>query len=132
MTGEGIKVDDNKIEAIQTWPISKSIQDMQSFHGLISFYRQFIKDFSNIMAPMTKVIKGSSFKWSSKAQTVFEEVKEKLTKAPVLALACFDKVFEVKCDASSVGISGLLVQLGRPLAFFSEKLCESKKEILHL
>jgi len=42
------------------------------------------------MAPMTEVIKGSSFQWSPKAQATFEEVKEKLTKAPVLALPCFD------------------------------------------
>jgi len=61
------------------------------------------------MAPMTKVIKGSSFEWSPKAQVAFEEVKEKLTKAPVLALSCFDKVFEVKCDAFGVGIGGVLV-----------------------
>jgi len=45
------------------------------------------------MAPMTKVIKGTPFKWSSKAQTAFEKVKDKLTKAPVLASPCFDKVF---------------------------------------
>jgi len=56
------------------------------------------------MVPMTEVIKGSSFHWTSQAQQAFEEVKAKLTQAPVLALPFFDKVFEVECDASSVGI----------------------------
>jgi len=74
-TGDGIKLDDSKIEAIHTWPIPKSIRDMRSFHGLPSFFRRFIKDLTAVMAPMTEVVKSSSFKWSSKAQAVFEEVK---------------------------------------------------------
>jgi len=49
---------------------------------------------------MTKVIKGASFKWTPKAQTASEEIKAKLTQAPVLALPCFDKFSEVECDAS--------------------------------
>ena len=52
------------------------------------------------MVPMIGVIKATSFKWTPKAQFTSEEVKSKLTQAPVLALPCFDKVFEVKCDAS--------------------------------
>ena len=79
------------------------------------------------MTPMTEVIKVSSFKLLSKAQVAFEEAKDNLTKAPVLALPCFNKVFEVECDASGIGIGGVLVQGGRPLAF-SEKLCESKRK----
>jgi len=61
------------------------------------------------MAPMIEVTKGTSFKWSSKAQAAFEEVNDKLTKASVLALPCFDKVFKVECEAFGVGIGGALV-----------------------
>jgi len=125
---DGIKVENNKIEAIQSWPIPRSIHDVWSFHGLASFYRWFIRDFSTIMASMTKMIKGSSFHWTSRAQEAFQEVKTKLTQAPVLALPCFTTVFEVECDASGIGIGGVLVQEGRPLAFFSEKLDDAKRK----
>ena len=108
VSAQGIKVDENKIEAIWSWPVLKSICDVQSFHELASFYRRFIRNFTTIMAPMAEVIKGTSFKWTPKAQATFEEIKTRLTEAPVLALPCFNKVLEVECDASVVGIGGLL------------------------
>jgi len=125
---EGIEVDESDIEVIRSWPVPKSIGDVCSFHGLASFYRRFIQNFSTITAPMMKVIKGTSFRWTPKAQSTIEEMKLKLTQAAVLALPCFDKVFEVECDASGVGIGGVLTQEDKHLAFFSEKLCESRRK----
>jgi len=128
VTPEGINVEDSKVEAIRSWPTPKSIHDIQSFHGLASFYRRLIRNFSTVVAPMTKILKGSSFHWNPQAQAAFEEIKSKLTQAPILALPNFEKLFEVECDASEVGIGGVLTQEGRPIAFFSEKLNDAKRK----
>jgi len=72
---KGIQVDPTKVKAIQTWLEPKSITEVRGFHGLVSFYRRFIKDFSSIMAPIIECLKKVVFEWTKAAQRAFEEVK---------------------------------------------------------
>jgi len=72
-------------------------------------------------------MKKGSFEWARAAHDAFEKLKTKLCEAPVLALPNFDKLFEIDCDASGVGIGVILMKDQHPIAHFSEKLNGSRK-----
>ena len=59
VSAKRIKVDEKKVKAIKEWPTPKSITEVRNFHGLDGFYCQFVKDFSTLAAPLTKIIKKS-------------------------------------------------------------------------
>nr|GEY30148.1 putative reverse transcriptase domain-containing protein [Tanacetum cinerariifolium] len=124
------KRDESKVAAVQEWPTPTTITEVQSFHGLASFYRRFIPNFRSIMAPLTNCMKGKSFVWTEEVELAFQVVKEKITTALILVLPDFSKVFELHTDASKVAIGGVLSQGGRPVSYFSEKLTEPKSRYI--
>lgn len=116
----GVEPVPSKISAIQQWPIPQSTRDLRSFLGLAGFYRRFIRGYATIAAPLVKVTTLSSFQWSTPAQLAFDQLKEALSTAPVLALPDFTIAFTLETDASGVGMGAVLSQQGHPIAFFSK------------
>ena len=84
-----------KVKVIREWPSPRSMFEVRSFHGLTSFYRKFIKDFSGICAPTMDTVnkKQKSFKWSEEVERSFNTLKEKITKRPILVFPNFEKTF---------------------------------------
>ena len=101
ISAEGVSVDPQKIEAIVNWKPPTNVFEVRSFLGLAGYYRKFVEGFSKIAIPLTNLLKkDQKFEWSDTCQQSFEELKGRLTSAPVLALPNGRDGFVVYSDAS--------------------------------
>jgi len=99
----GVHVDPTKIKAIQELHVPKNVEEIRSFHGLTSFYRRFVPNFSTIASPLNELVKKDIyFEWGERQQKAFDSFKARLTQAPILALPNFEKNFELECDVYGV------------------------------
>ncbi|XP_016737839.1 uncharacterized mitochondrial protein AtMg00860-like [Gossypium hirsutum] len=95
----------SKISTIAEWKPPKKVTEVRSFLGLAGYYRRFVKDFSMIATPMTRLLqKEVKFEWSDKCQRSFEKLKKLLTEAPVLIHPESGKEFVIYSDASLNGL----------------------------
>ena len=88
-------MDSDKVQAILNWPVPRIAYEVRSFYVLSSFYRNFIKNFSQICAPLIDTFRGSEnhLKWTEAANRNFKLLKKKITENPILDFPIFDKVF---------------------------------------
>ena len=87
VSSDGISVDPAKIEAVNNWRAPKSVTEIRSFLGLAGYYRRFVEGFSKLAAPLTALMrKDKKYEWSDKCEESFQEIKKRLTTAPVLVL----------------------------------------------
>jgi len=119
----GICVDPGKVEAVLKWKKPTNVTEIRSFLGLARYYRRFIEGFSTIASPLTKLTrKEVRFNWSKECEESFQEMKRRLTSAPVLALPSGTEGFIVYSDASSRGLGCVLMQYGKVIAYTSKQL----------
>jgi hypothetical protein len=119
----GVSVNPSKVKDVLNWMPPMNASEIQSFLRLASYYRWFIQDFSKIAKPMTKLLeKNKNFEWIEESQTSFEELKKRLTSAPVLVLPDLTKKFDIYCDASRRGLGCVLMQEGQVVCYASRQL----------
>ncbi|GKA65828.1 putative reverse transcriptase domain-containing protein [Tanacetum coccineum] len=124
----GVHVDPAKIKAIKNWAAPTTPTEVRQFLGLASYYRRFIKEFSLIYKPLTKLTqKNKPYVWGDDEEEAFQTLKLKLCSTPILSLPEGNKDFVVYCDASLKGFGAVLMQREKVIAYASRKLRKNEE-----
>ncbi|KAK1695290.1 hypothetical protein QYE76_011987 [Lolium multiflorum] len=116
----GIAVDPAKIKTVAEWKVPTTQTEVRAFLGLAGYYRRFVEGFSSIARPMTQLLKkDKKFEWTDKCEESFQQLKLRLTSAPILIMPDITKPFDVYCDASKIGLGCVLMQEGKVISYLS-------------
>ncbi|KAI1000108.1 Transposon Ty3-G Gag-Pol polyprotein [Podosphaera aphanis] len=124
---QGIRMDPEKVKAIREWEIPKTVKGVRGFLGFANFYRTFIKNYSDLVLPLTRLTqKDIPFVFDNECKRAFSILKEKFVMDPILAIFDPDRRTVLEPDASNWAVGGVLSQYDnngilRPVAFFSKK-----------
>ncbi|KAG7301015.1 hypothetical protein JYU34_015388 [Plutella xylostella] len=129
---DGIKTDPEKVKTMVEMAPPENVAELRSFLGLVNFYGKFIKNMSQILAPLYELLKKDvSWVWSTRCKEAFDTIKRVLASSEVLAHYDEDKPLILTCDASGQGVGGVLTQPGargeRPVAYMSRTLSDAEK-----
>ena len=127
MSRDGITASPDKVKAVRQYPTPRSVKDVRSYLGLVSFYRRLIPKFAEIAKPLTELTrKNVQFRWEGRQQAAFEKLKETLCSDQVLAYPDFKSQFILTTDASKLAVAAILSQVQdgveRPVAFASRQM----------
>ena len=109
---DGVTMNEKKVETIKAWKLPTSVREVQIFMGFANFYRQLIKNFSDICTPITNLTKGdkTKFVWGKDQQEAFEYLKRCFTTAPILCHFHQDRDTVVETDATNYALGCILSQ----------------------
>ena len=129
-----VEADSGKIEAVVKWPAPTTRRELQRFLGFANFYRRFIRNFSKVAAPLSRLTSVNiKFFWTPEANEAFLKLKSLFTSAPILIQPDSEKQFIVEVDASDTGVGAVLSQTAgsnnilHPCAFFSRRLSPAER-----
>lgn len=129
---DGVLPNPEKIKDVLNYPAPATTKDVKQFVALCSYYRKFVPNFSDIANPLVALLKkDTKFHWNAFHQEAFDNLKARLTSAPILIHPDYNKEFILTTDASLHAIGGVLSQgeIGsdRPIAYASRKLNSAER-----
>ena len=130
----GISIDMEKIRPILDYQVPKTVKDIRRLLGLANFYQKFIKNFSDITAPISDLLKKDKkkFLWTPEADNALSRLKNALISPPILANPDFQEKFTIESDASDLAVGAVLTQVQkgekRVIAYFSKKLNSTRRK----
>ena len=132
--GQGkVEMDNKKLEAIEKWKPPTTVKGIHSFTGFVNFYRKFIPNFSNIIAPLNLLTrKNEPWNWTPLQQKAFDELKHIFSSAPVLQIPNVSRPFSIMTDASLLAAGAILLQTDanqdlHPCAYFSRMFTPAQR-----
>ena len=127
LTAEGVKPDEQKVEAIKRMPPAEDKKGTERLLGVVNYLAKFVPNMSTITKPIRERLRSDAeFQWGDAQKKAFQKVKDVLTKAPVLAYYDVTKPVKVTCDASKCGLGAALFQDDNPVAFASRGLTDAE------
>uniref|UniRef100_A0A8C5M421 Gypsy retrotransposon integrase-like protein 1 n=1 Tax=Leptobrachium leishanense TaxID=445787 RepID=A0A8C5M421_9ANUR len=124
-----LEMDPEKVAAIHSWPTPTNKKEVQRFLGFSNFYRKFIRNFSHIVQPLTRLTKNhEKFRWAEDTQKAFLKLKDLFTSAPILEQPDPNHPYFLEVDASENATGAILSQRNltsgnlHPIAFYSKRL----------
>ena len=119
-----------KVKAVLDFPDPTNQKEVQQFHGLASYFREYMPNFSSIAEPITRLTrKKELFVWGPEQQAAIAQIKHMLANEPTRRLFDPDSPVELHTDASSIGIGSILIQNGQPVDYFSRKLSDAERRL---
>ena len=126
-TKDGVKPCESKIKAIHEMPARSSKKDVERLLGTVNYLAKFVPNLATITAPIRELLKKEiEFYWSHEQMKAFDEIKEILTRQPVLKFFDPTKPIVVRCDASRNGLGAVLLQEEQPIAYASRSMTETE------
>ena len=107
---EGVQPDPESVRVVLKWEVPRNKRELQSFLGFANYYREFIKDYAVIAAPIQHLVRtrGTVMEWTPECQRAFEILKTLLCSAPILSMPTEDGRFYLDTDACEVAIAAIL------------------------
>ena len=128
LTREGIQPQPKKVEAILRLKEPQNVRQLRHFLGMVNYYRDMWRRRSHLLAPMTALLsKKVKWNWTQECQESFDEIKRVISQETLLAFPDFTKTFHIYTDASDYQLGAVIMQEGKPLAFYSRKLNAAQK-----